>query len=138
MSEVLTNIDEPILISSAVGNIEIKRVNGSVQTKIISLFEDVHAGLSYSTDKVLHKGKLYELYSPIRCKFSQEADYFLIESEQLGIVGTGKTVQDAENNFAEEFDYIYNRYNQLPDHQLSEKIKRIKKVLNAIILKVSD
>lgn len=137
MSEVLTNSDEPILISNAVGNIEIKRENGSVQTKITSLFEDVHSGLSYSTDKVLHKGKLYELYSPIRCKFSQEADYFLIESEQLGIVGTGKTVQEAENNFAEEFDYIYNSYNQLPDHQLSEKINRIKKVLNAIILKVS-
>ncbi len=138
MSEVLTNIDELVFVSNAVGNIEIKRENGSVQTKITSIFEDVHAGLSYSTDKIAHKGKVYELYSPIRCKFSQEADYFLIESEQLDIVGTGKTVEEAEKSFAEEFDYIYNRYNQLADHQLSEKIIRIKNVLNAIILKVSS
>lgn len=137
MPEVLTNNEETMLISNAVGNIEIKRENGNVQTKITSVFEDVHAGLSYSTDQIKHKGKVYELYSPIRCKFSQEADYFLIESEQLDIVGTGKTVDEAEKNFAEEFDYIYTRYNQLADHQLSEKIIRIKKVLNAIILKVS-
>ena len=137
MSEIKLAKEESIFVSKAVGNIEIKRKNGKILTKVTSFFEDKHADLSYSTDTIVHNNVVYELYFPIRCKLQKEDDYFLIESEQLDIVGTGKTEDEAEKNFAEEFAYIFKRYNELPENKLSDKIKRIKKVLDAIILKVS-
>jgi hypothetical protein len=129
--------EESVFITKAVGNIEVKRKDGKLVTKVTSFFEDKHADLSYCTDTIVHKETVYELYSPLRCKLYKEDDYFLIESEQLGIIGTGLSEDEAEKNFAEEFNYIYNRYKELPDSKLSDKIKRIKKILQAIVIKVS-
>lgn len=129
--------EESIFITKAVGNIEVKRKDGKLQTKVTNFFEDKHADLSYCTDTIVHRETVYELYSPLRCKFHKEDDYFLIESEQLDIIGTGLTKDEAEKNFAEEFNYIYQRYNELTDNKLSDKIKRIKKILQAIVTKVS-
>ena len=128
--------ESPLLVSTAVGNIEVKRKGDNVEMKVTSFFEDRYAGLSYSPDSILHNGTTYQLYYPIRCKLSKEEDYYLIESEQLDIVATGRTIAEAERNFAEEFDYIFKRYNELPDMNLSDKIKRVKKVLEAMIQKV--
>lgn len=137
MSEALLIDEGKLTISKAVANVEIERANGNVLTTVTTVFEDRHADLSYTTDKTIHAGTTFQLYSPIRCKLSKEDDYFVIESEQLDIVGTGKSVTDAEENFAEEFAYIFKRYNELPESSLSEKKRRVKKVLEALILKIS-
>ncbi len=129
--------DEIIHVTKAVGNIEIIRKEGKIQKRVTTYFEDKHADLSYCTDTIIYGDTVYELHSPLRCKLSKEDNYFLIESEQLDIVGTGLTEDDAEKNFAEEFNYIYKRYKELPDHKLSDRIIRIKKILDAIITKVS-
>jgi len=129
--------EEPVLVTKAVGNIEVKRKEGKVFTKVINFSEDKHADLSYTTDTIVYENTIYELISPLRCKFSKEDDYFLIESELLDIVGTGMTEDEAEKNFAEEFNYIFKRYNELEEKKLSDKIRRIKAILNSIILKIT-
>lgn len=80
----------------------------------------------------------YILAFPLRCKLEKEDDYFLIESEMLDIVSSGKTIDDAEKNFSEEFHFVYNRYNELPDKKLSDRIRRIKTMLNSLVLKIEE
>ncbi|MCW3107786.1 MAG: hypothetical protein JWQ09_2292 [Segetibacter sp.] len=93
---------------------------------------------SFVTDTIMFNNRTYNLSFPLRCKLEKEDDYFLIESEMLDIVGTGKTIDDAEKNFSEEFDFVYKRYNELPDNKLSDRIKRIKIILNSLVLKVDE
>ena len=54
----------------------------------------------------------------------------------LDIVGTGKTIDEAENNFSEEFNFVYTRYNQLPETKLGDRLKRIKTILNSLVQKI--
>ena len=48
----------------------------------------------------------------------------------------GVYIDDAEKNFSEEFDYIYDRYNQLSDKEMSERIRRTKNILNSMVKKI--
>ena len=93
---------------------------------------------SFVTDTITFNKRTYNLSFPLRCKLEKEDDYVLIESEMLDIVGTGKTIDDAEKNFSEEFDFVYNRYSELPDTKLSDRIKRIKTILNSLVLKADE
>lgn len=93
---------------------------------------------SFVTDTIISNNRTYSLNFPLRCKFEKEDDYFLIESEMLDIVGTGKTIDDAEKNFSEEFDFVYKRYNELADNKLSDRIKRIKIILNSLVHNVAE
>jgi hypothetical protein len=56
----------------------------------------------------------------------------------LDIIGTGQSVIEAENAFAQEFDYIFTRYNELAVSQLSDRLLLIKNILNNIVLKVEN
>ena len=60
----------------------------------------------------------------------------MIQSELLDIVGTGETEDEAEINFAEEFSFIYKRYNELTDEKLSDRIVSIKTILNYLVKSV--
>jgi hypothetical protein len=56
----------------------------------------------------------------------------------LDIVGTGKTIDEAEINFSEEFDFVYKRYKELPNSKLGDRIKRIKIILDSLVLKIEE
>ena len=56
----------------------------------------------------------------------------------LDIVGTGKTIDEAEANFSEEFNFVFKRYNELPENKLGDRLKRIRTILNSIVLKIQE
>jgi hypothetical protein len=92
---------------------------------------------SFSIENISLGDKKYILNYPIRCHFEKDEDVFIIKSEMLDIIGTGKTKVEAKNNFDQEFDYIYVRYNELDNSQLSPRIRNIKTILNFHVKSVS-
>lgn len=80
--------------------------------------------------------KKYILNFPLRCNFEHEDGYYTIAYEMLDIIGTGLTEEDAKLNFNQEFDFIYNRYNELNDENMSNKILNIKKILQIAVKSV--
>lgn len=107
---------------------------GSKKTnKIELLISDSKHSLAYSPEIINVNSKQYILNYPLRCLFEQEDDFYTIHNEQLGIIGTGITEDEAELNFNEEFDYLYVKLNSLNDSQLSNKLIRIKSALNSFI-----
>ncbi|PSL34568.1 hypothetical protein CLV42_102140 [Chitinophaga ginsengisoli] len=106
-------------------------------TQVVKLNKNQSTMLSYSPNTIIAGQRTYLLHSPLSSTLRHEDSYFMIENELLGIVATGRTEAEAEQDFAQEFDFIYQRYNELSDSQMSERIKRIKTVLNTIIKEVN-
>lgn len=106
-------------------------------TEIVEIYMNKSAMLSYSPDTIVSSQRIYSLYAALPSNLSQEDKYVMIENEMLGIVATGKTEEEAEQDFAHEFDFIYQRYNQLTDDQMTERIKHIKTLLNTIVKEVT-
>jgi hypothetical protein len=75
----------------------------------------------------------YILKSPLRSSITEMDDKFVIENELLGIYSYGDTLDEAEEMFAQEFDYIYTRYNELDESKLSDEVKFLKSYLNQIV-----
>ena len=108
------------------------------------------AGTSYATAKLAPKransdyaparirvnGKEYIFNYPLQCLLENEDGCFVINSEQLDIIGTGLTQAEAQTNFNEEFDYLYSRLNSLEDEQISGRMLGIKSVLNDFVREV--
>ncbi len=92
---------------------------------------------SYSPKEIRGTSKMYLLETPLHCVFENEEGYFVIRNEMLDIIGTGETEEEAKNSFAVEFDYIYTRYNELADEQLSERLLKIKKILSLIVKNIN-
>ncbi|MCF6405425.1 hypothetical protein L3C95_21145 [Chitinophaga filiformis] len=106
-------------------------------TKVIESNKNQPVMSSYSPHVIISEQRTYSLYSPLSSQLSQEDKHFLIENEMLGIVASGRTQAEAEQDFAQEFDFIYQRYNELSDAQMSGRIKRIKTLLNTIVKEVN-
>lgn len=102
------------------------------------MFVGQHAETAYSTEIIVFNNTTYILSSPLICKLEKEDDYYVIQSEMLGIVGTGLTIDDAEQNFSEEFHFIHHRYNQLSEKEMSDRVRRIKNILNSIVFKIEE
>lgn len=85
--------------------------------------------LSYAPNTIELDTKTYRLNFPLRCNLEHEDDYYIITCEMLDIIGTGLTEEEAEANFNQEFDFIFTRYNELNDANLSNRILNIKKIL---------
>ncbi len=109
---------------------------GKVKRKIEHIYKKSDTTLAYSPEVIVHNGTVYNLQFPLRSSLEKENDYFVIHNEMLGIIGTGETEDEAEISFAEEFDFIFKRYNQLEENQLSEKIQKIKVLLNYLVKSV--
>jgi hypothetical protein len=124
--------------TEVIAKLKVTKTGNQVKRTTKEIFDAKHAEPGFATDTIVFNGRSYILAFPLRCKLEKEEDYYLIESEMLDIVGTGKTIDDAESNFSEEFHYIYTRYNEIPNSKLSERIKRIKTILSSIVLKVED
>lgn len=122
----------------AVAKVKIIKRGGIIKRISKEMFVGKHTDTAFSTDTIVNNNRAYILASPLLCKLEKEDGYYVIESEMLGIVGTGLTIDDAEQNFSEEFHYIYLRYNQLPEKEMSDRVKRIKNILNSMISKIEE
>lgn len=120
----------------AYARIKVTKTGSKTKNKIEEIISSIQHSLSYSPDIINTKGKQYILNFPLRCLFEREDDYYLINNEQLDIIGTGATQDEAEHNFNEEFDYLYNRLNSLEDNKLNKRLQRIKWTLNSYVKEV--
>lgn len=110
-----------------------KTKKGEERSRITQLYKQKNVSLNYAPDVIVVQDKKYILKFPIRCFFEKEDNYYIIQSEMLDIIGTGKTPDDAESNFSQEFDFIYKRYNELPDEKLSDHLRLVKTIMNQIV-----
>ena len=104
--------------------------------KVVELF-DQRVNADYSTDTIVGGETVYELNYKIHCTLDTVDGIIQIENDMLGIFGQGVSLDEAEKSFGEEFDYIYNRYNELPDKKLTKDVLAIKKLLNLFVKNVS-
>ena len=94
--------------------------------------------LDFAPDIIITNKRKYYLNYPLRCLFEKEDNYYVIQSEMLGIIGTGDTEDEAEKAFYEEFDFIYQRYYSLEENQLTNNVRMIKTILNQLVKKVEE
>ena len=122
-----------------VGKIKITRKGGKVIRKIMDYYSKSKFSLEYAPNLLIIGQTKYHLKYPLRCLFEKEEDdYFLIQSEMLGVIGTGLTEDEAEKSFAEEFDFVYKRFNSLDSNYLTNHNRLIKDILNQIVEKVEQ
>ncbi|WJJ96531.1 hypothetical protein [Algibacter luteus] len=129
-------IKEDVLEEKAFARIKVTRKGSKTRNSIEEVISTAQHSLSYSPEVINVNRKQYILNFPLRCLFAKEDDYYIINNEQLDIIGTGETQAEAEQNFNEEFDYLYNRLNSLKDSQLNKRLLRIKSVLNSFVKEV--
>ena len=122
----------------AVGKIKIIKKGGKINRKIMAYYSKSKFSIEYAPETLIFGKTKYILKYPLRCLFEKEDDYFIIQSEMLGIIGTGLTEDEAENAFAEEFDFVFNRFNSLDSTSLTNHNKLIKSILNQIVEKVEQ
>jgi hypothetical protein len=120
----------------AVGKIKITTKGGKISRKIIDSYSKSRFSLEYAPEIIIFGQTKYVLKYPLRCLFEKEDGYFIIQSEMLGIIGTGLTEDEAETTFAEEFNFVYQRFNSLDSKSLTNNNQLIKNILNQIVEKV--
>lgn len=113
----------------AVGKIKITVKGGKTHRKIIDTYSGSKFSLEYAPVVIISENAKYFLKYPLRCLFEKEDNYYIIQSEMLGIIGTGLSDNDAENSFAEEFDFLYKRLQSLNDDSLTNHNQLIKNIL---------
>ncbi len=120
-----------------VANIKYKiSKDGIKKIDIVDDIRDHDAVLSYVADEIQYMGKIYKLHDSLICTLEKEEDYYVIENSILGIVGTGINIEYAKTSFAQEFDYIFNRYNELLEDELTTRIRRAKDFMNMIVKEI--
>jgi hypothetical protein len=122
--------------NEALARVRITNKNGKVSKRIIDTYSKEKFSLEYAPDLIISGNQKYFLKFPLRCLFEKEEDYFIIQSEMLGIIGTGLTIEEAETSFAREFDFIYEKFNSLKNDSLTKHNILIKNILTQIVEKV--
>jgi hypothetical protein len=131
--QIIENKEPEVYEDISIRKVKTVVKNGAKSTKTLEEYSDKKASLSYAPSIIVHEDNIYELTSPLRCLLEKEDDYHVITCELLDIVGTGMTIDEAEISFSQEFDFIYNRYNQLDDDKLTKRLQAIKTILNIIV-----
>lgn len=122
---------------NAFATIKIIKKGNKTLNRIQEVILPTHHSLSYSPEIINIRDKQYILHYPLRCLFEKEEDYYIINNEQLDIIGTGLSQDEAETNFNEEFEYLFNRLNSLNDDKLNKRLTRIKYVINSYVKEIN-
>ena len=138
ISEIKEIVETVAETDDAVGKIKISRRDGKTYRKIIDTYSGKKFSLEYAPDMIVAGTNKYILKYPLRCLFEKEEDFFIIQSEMLGIIGTGLTEDEAENSFAEEFEYMYIRLSGLDPKSLTNHNLLIKSIIIQIVEKVEE
>ena len=136
LGEIKGDVPSVSTTDEVVGRIKITNKGGKQRQSIVEVYSDKEYSLEYAPEIIIFGSIKYILKYPLRCLFGKEEDYYIIQSEMLGIIGTGIAIDEAENSFSEEFDFIYNKLNSLEVSELSENNIFIKTNINHIVDKV--
>lgn len=120
----------------AFATVKITSTGNKERRKIQKVYKTANNSLSYSPKVMNINGKQYIFNYPLRCLFQEEEDFFVINNEQLGIIGTGMTQTEAEQNFNEEFDFLYTRLNSLSNDKIGKSLLNSKTIINLVVKQV--
>lgn len=134
--DIIESVPEEVLHEDAVGKISITTSKKGVRKKIMEVYNEKDASLSYKVSEIVYNKTKYTLHTSLMSSIELNEGHYIITSDMLGITGTGENEKDAKFSFAEEFDFIYNRYNELKDNECSPRIIRIKTIINSLVAKV--
>ncbi len=109
---------------------QVTEINKNSNVKLTTTFYEP------TLNEICFHQRRYIFNRPLIYKIEPEDDYFVMESDELNIVGTGRTVGEAFVSFAEEFQFIYNRYSNISDCKISKRLKKIKENLNSLVFAV--
>ncbi len=123
-------VDTPQEVRTSLAMVEIK--GKTTKPKVLELFEEVKNPI-YSFNLISFGDKTYSLKYPIYCELIHEDKAYALENKELGIYSSGKNIEEAQKSFFEEFDYIFTRYNSLPNSQLTDDVIAIKQLLNFFV-----
>lgn len=138
ISELKEITETEVESDEAVGKIKITKKAGKTQCRIIDYYSGKKFSLEYAPDVIVAGTIKYFLKHPLRCLFEKEDNYYIIQCEILGIIGTGLTEDETENSFAEEFDFVYKRLNSLDTASLTNHNLLIRNILIQIVEKVEE
>jgi hypothetical protein len=131
--------DEIAIYDEAFAKLKITSQKGKViKRKILDTYSNKKHSLDYAPTLIISGNRKYYLKFPLRCLFEKEKNYHVIQSEMLGIIGTGLTEDEAEISFNEEFDYIFQRLNSLENDKLTNHNQLAKTILTQIVEKVEQ
>ena len=136
--QIIENKDPEIYEDISIRKVKTTTKNGAKSTKTLEEYSDKKASLSYAPSIIVCQDTVYELTCPLRCLLEKEEDCYAITCELLGIIGSGMTVNEAEIDFSQEFDYIYRRYNTIDETKLTKRLSEIKTIFNIIVKTKSD
>ncbi len=122
--------------NTGVAKVKFYQSNGKTKHRSVDVFSNKHISLEYAPDVIVAEERKYLLKVPVRCLFEKEADYYVIQNEVLGIIGTGLSEEIAVQAFAEEFDHLYQVLNGLNDVSLTAHNKQIKGFINYYVEKI--
>lgn len=108
---------------------------GEVKRKTTTTFMTPGLKAAYSPSEIKVNGRTYHL-SGLVAIFEPEEDYWLLRCEQLDIIGSGRTEEEARESLAQELDYIYQKLRKARNTKLTSRLLRIKKMLPLIVTEV--
>lgn len=114
--------------------VEVSKKNKKYKTKIIEMYDKRFKNIDYAPEYIETENYYYKFKFPLNCKIDKKDQTFTLENDTIGIYSFGRSEDEAEINFNEEFDYIFKRYNEIDDKNLTEDVKFIKLYLNNLIL----
>jgi hypothetical protein len=68
----------------------------------------------------------------------KEEGNFIVENEMLDLYASGKTIDEAEHDFYNEFDASFKLFNNLSNDELSDRLLRAKNMMNAYVKEITE
>ena len=122
---------------TAIARVKVTTKGKTSKNKIQEIISEKSHTIAYSPDVININDKQYIFNFPIHCSFDKEEDYYIIKNELIDITATGMTIDEVEQNFNEEFDYLYTRLNELDNSKLSKRLQNVKLAINLFIKEVN-
>jgi hypothetical protein len=94
--------------------------------------------LSLKFDSIETGKRIYLLRSELLVSIKEEKKSCTIESPLLDIYAFGETLDDAEKDLFDQFDYTFQRLNQFADDKLSPHLLNAKNYINILVEKVKE
>lgn len=120
----------------ALAKIKLTVKGGKKTQRIKEVFPSEQYSLSYSPISINVGDKEYRLNYPLRCLMEKEDGFYVITHEAINLIGTGTSKDEAIVSFNEEFSYLYDRLNSLPDENIGKSLLNAKFILNIYVKEV--
>jgi hypothetical protein len=126
--------------SEAVGKFLIsKSAKGKLSKKNVQLYTQKEATLTLRFDSIQAGSRLYELKGDLYFNMEEVKNKSCsIENKLLDIYAQGTTIEEAEKDMFDQFDFTYKRLNEVEDNKLSRHLLNAKKYINLIVDNIKE